>query len=41
MARLMLLLKRLFDSWYFWGVIGWLLIIRAAPIDAVLPRYAG
>lgn len=41
MKKLLRDARMLLDSWYFWGVIGWILLIRAMPIDSVLPRYAG
>lgn len=28
-------------SWYFWGILGWLIVIYNYPLEDVLPRYAG
>ena len=39
-----ILLRRTYEivtSWWFVGIVGWLIIILNYPIDAVLPRYAG
>jgi hypothetical protein len=35
------LLFRLLSSIYFWGVIGWTLIILRYSSDLILPRYGG
>jgi len=29
------------QSWWFYGIVGWLLIIAFYPIGVVIPRYAG
>jgi hypothetical protein len=35
------LLRAVLDSWWFIGAVGWIIVIRAYPIETVLPRYAG
>lgn len=32
---------KILASWYFWGILGWIIVITNFPLSVVIPRYAG
>lgn len=40
-AKLFSIARSILTSWYFSGIIGWLILAANYPLTEIVPRYAG